>query len=86
MPETTEDHSPSILTERDLADAMYKFIREGHDARLTGALVRHPAGTVAHMLHVVGWTAEDLRLALMRADARYCLGQACHENPEWGAI
>jgi len=68
-----------MLTESEISNELYRFVKEGKESRQTGTPSKYAGNTVAHMLGCVGWVQEDLRLALMRKDEDYCHGQALME-------
>ena len=59
------------MDESELSKRLYAFIKEGAHARINGTSCPYAAHTVAAMLHSAGWVREDLRQALIKADARY---------------
>lgn len=68
-----------MLTEQEIADHLYKYIKEGKESRANGTPNKYAAHTIGHALSCAGWLTEDLRLALMRKDESYCHGQALFE-------
>lgn len=56
------------LTEQQISERLYRYIKEGEKTRQTGEICPYAGNTIAHMLHVIGWSLEDLRQGLMRAD------------------
>ena len=65
----------SVMDEREITNYLYGIIKEGMEARRTGARCKYNTG-LKHMLHSVGWVREDLRIALMRSDPSYAASQA----------
>lgn len=70
------------MTEQEICEHLYAFVRDGARSRRNGTGNRYKGGSLAHVLSSIGWVQEDLRLALMRSDINYCMGQAAHEEVE----
>lgn len=64
-----------MLSEQQVRDWIYAKLREGERNRRVGGVNNHPGNSLAHMLVAYGWVKEDLRLALIKSNETYALGQ-----------
>lgn len=63
------------MTEVEMSAKLYAWQKEGMACRRNGGSTPYAGNTVAHAMHSSGWLQEDLRIALMKADARYRASQ-----------
>ena len=70
----------SEMSEREICDKVYDWIKEGQVARRCGGSVPYRGGSFAAMCWGEGWLLEDLRMLAMRSHAAYGEEQRRYER------
>lgn len=64
-----------MLSEQEVRGWIYARLQEGERNRRMGRINNHGGNSLSHMLVSYGWVKEDLRLALIKSNESYALGQ-----------
>lgn len=68
------------MTEHEICEYLNRVFKAGAAARRDGSNIPYAATEeLKSMIHIFGWVQEDLRLALMKADPIYRIGQLAYE-------